>query len=525
MLRLPRRLYSTAAAAPAPKRTIAQLLRTARPERIADVSVTGWVRSTRKSKTEQFVDVTDGSSLQPLQAVLSRALGTDVRVGSAVRLAGDWVPCEVQDVQTHELKTSSLEIIGTSDPKTYPIQKKYQSLEYLRSIPHLRSRIPLNAALLRLRSDAIAAMTSFFNSQNFVQTQPPIITSSDCEGAGEVFTVMSGSPEEQLRPKKKPSDHFFRGPKYLTVSSQLHLEALAQSVGDVWTLSPTFRAEHSDTSRHMSEFYMLEAELMFADDMGTVMHLLEQLLRATVSALAQRPAAPDLRKAVASLRESEPELASEADLAQRWAGIGASSPPWPRITYTEAVELLQAAQETHGADYFETPAPAWGEGLASEHEKWLAVQVSERAAPGWRTPVFVTHYPRHIKAFYMMPSVAPADVKPTTAVAADAAQHAETVDCFDLLVADVCEISGGSMREYRLDPLLETMAHRGMALPQGPGGRSTTGLDWYVDLRRWGSAPHGGFGLGFDRVLSYLSGIPNVKDVVAFPRWYGRSDC
>ncbi|PHH54826.1 Asparagine--tRNA ligase, mitochondrial [Ceratocystis fimbriata CBS 114723] len=522
-LQLPRRLYSTAI----PKKTVAQFLTVGPAESISNARITGWVRSTRKSKTEQFVDVSDGTSLRPLQAVVPRAMGTDIRVGASVRLYGDWVPCATQDMQTHELKVSSLEVIGPSDPKTYPIQKKYQSSEYLRSIPHLRSRIPLNAALLRLRSDAIAAVTRFFNEQNFVQTQPPIITSSDCEGAGEVFTAATGSAADQSKPKNKPADHFFRSPKYLTVSSQLHLEALAHSVGDVWTLSPTFRAEHSDTSRHMSEFYMLEAEQMFVDDMATVMSLLENLLRATVSEITTSTAAKDLRKAVSSLRHQEPELAADADVLQRWAGMGSEAPPWPRITYTEAVELLQKAQAEHGTQLFETPAPQWGEGLASEHEKWLAAHISEREAPGWRTPVFVTHYPQAIKAFYMMPTVA-TESQPGPASDSRTArqQQQDTVDCFDLLVTDVCEIAGGSMREYRLDNLLATMAERGMALPKDAhGGRSTAGLDWYVDLRRWGTAPHGGFGLGFDRVLSYLSGIPNVKDVVAFPRWYGRCDC
>ncbi|KKA27023.1 hypothetical protein TD95_000551 [Thielaviopsis punctulata] len=519
MLPIQRRLFSASTAARTTPKSIAQFLQTAPAARIENTSVSGYVRSSRKYKTEQFVDLGDGSSLKSLQAVMPRSLGADglvadgrsIRVGSAVRLNGSWVPCENQEKQTHELKVSSVEVIGPSDPKTYPIQKKYQSLEYLRSMPHLRSRIPMNAALLRMRSDTITALTSFFESQNFTQTHPPLITSSDCEGAGEVFTVASGTPEEQARPKKKAADHFFRGPKYLTVSTQLHLEALAQSVGNVWTLSPSFRAEQSDTSRHMSEFYMLEAEMTFVQDMETVMDLVENMLRSTVSSLQQSASSRDLRAAVSALRHEEPELISDAELDLRWAGMANAPQRWPRITYAEALELLHEAQETHGSGYFATPAPEWKDGLASEHEKWLAETISAKATPGWKTPVFVTHYPRESKAFYMLPS--------------GNSSGRETVDCFDLLVPDMCEIAGGSMREHRLENLLDTMKQRGMALPTGVPGRSTSGLDWYIDLRRWGSPPHGGFGLGFDRLMSYLSGIPNVKDVVAFPRWYSRCDC
>lgn len=398
--------------------------------------------------------------------------------------------------------------------QNYPLQNKYQTLEFLRSMPHLRSRLPLNSALLRLRSDAITILNNFFSGRGITQTQPPIITSSDCEGAGEVFTLTAGAPKpadgakqaDGAKPKERP-DSFFRSPKYLTVSTQLHLEALAQSVGDVWTLSPTFRAEKSDTSRHMAEFYMLEAEMSFVQDMDTVMDLAEDMIRHLVSSLSQTSsAAQDILTAAKRVTgDSESLIGPAPELQARWEGL-ASAARWPRISYTEAISLLQAAPVAFEHE------PVWGAALHAEHERWLATAVAE---PGSRTPVFVTHYPRDTKAFYMLESDA----------GSRAAAEGPTVDCFDLLVPDVCEIAGGSMREHRLEHLLEAMRRNGMPTPSAKPGRGTGGLDWYVDLRRWGSPPHGGFGIGFDRLLVYLVGAQSVKDVVAFPRWWGRCDC
>lgn len=375
----------------------------------------------------------------------------------------------------------------------------------------------MNAALLRLRSDAIALLTQFFASQGFTQTHPPIITSSDCEGAGEVFTVSADLPETLPDSTiNKTPDSFFRSPKYLTVSSQLHLEALAQSVGNVWTLSPTFRAERSDTSRHLSEFYMLEAEMTFVDEMGPVMDLLEDLLRFMTKGLYDTSAAQELR------------VDGRDEVHQRWEGMmGRSSARWPRITYTKAIDILKSEKRRFEHE------PVWGEGLQAEHEKFLASTLGVSHDSGSPSPVFVTNYPRDIKAFYMRQSAPTSLGQGRTEDHQAAADRVfcETVDCFDLLVPDLCEIAGGSMREHRLDELLRAMELRGMVKPSRPSTGDTgerdhgADLDWYVDLRRWGSPPHGGFGLGFDRLLSYLVGTPSVRDIVAFPRWFGRCDC
>ena len=295
-------------------------------------------------------------------------------------------------------------------------------------------------------------------------------------------------------------DQFFRSKKYLSVSTQLHLEALAQSVGNVWALSPVFRAEQSDTARHLSEFYMLEAEMSFVDNLTSVMDLAEDMLRFLSTSLYDTGTVQELLSRSANLGS---DLAPPDVVRGRWEGLMQSS--WPRITYSDAVDLLQQHSSLFSLK------PTWGAGLQSEHERFLAEHVG-----GGRTPVFVTNYPRDIKAFYMR------EAQPATP------NSVTTVECFDLLVPELCEIAGGSMREHRLTPLVDAMKRQGMTEdgPTRDGGPGSDGnLDWYVDLRRWGCPPHGGFGLGFDRLLSYLSGVQTVRDIVAFPRWHGRCDC
>lgn len=289
------------------------------------------------------------------------------------------------------------------------------------------------------------------------------------------------------------------------MSAQLHLEALSQALGNVWTLSPTFRAEQSDTPRHLSEFYMLEAEMSFTDSMGSVMDLVEDMLKHICNDLGGSRIREEL---LVRTGERTSDLATPEQVDRRWEGLTWKA--WPRITYTEAIDLLTRS---------ETPfihKPVWGQDLHTEHEKYIATKVGER-----NSPVFVTNYPREIKAFYMK------------ANDRDESVPGPTVDCFDLLVPDFCEIAGGSMREHRLEDLLESMrAHKMAPLesasPDGTGEPSQAAennLSWYLDLRRWGCPPHGGFGLGFDRLICYLSGVQTIHDTSAFPRWYGRCDC
>lgn len=376
----------------------------------------------------------------------------------------------------------------------------------------MRARLPFNSLLLRLRSQVTAHVTDYFSNQAFVQTHPPIITSSDCEGAGEVFTV-SPAPTSSPLILTKHEEHaseepFFQSTKYLTVSSQLHLEALAQSVGRVWALSPTFRAERSDTPRHLSEFYMLEAELAFVDDMEQVMDVVEGMLRAIAVQLQSSRIGQELLEFRKREGNNGGVSITDTALSQRWQGL--VDGPWPRITYDVAIQHLEDAVSRHKMKF--EFAPNHQNGLQTEHERYLAETIGNGG------PVFVTDYPRNIKPFYMAPS-AETSTQP---------HGATTVACFDLLVPEVCELVGGSMREHRLPELLKAMDDYGLqqAVSSEPDGQaSEASLQWYLDLRRYGSVPHGGFGLGFDRLLCYLSGVSNIRDVVSFPRWYKRCDC
>ncbi len=365
--------------------------------------------------------------------------------------------------------------------------------------------------MLRLRSQAIARLTDFFSREDFIQTHPPIITSSDCEGAGEVFHIGTGQPQDVERKlekheKQTPPAEFFRSPKYLTVSTQLHLEALAQSVGKVWTLSPTFRAEKSDTPRHLSEFYMLEAEVSFEERLENIMTLVESMLRYLATNLYDTDIGREIiygNRTGESVNEESSQHSEE--LERRWHGMMEGS--WPRITYTEAIQVLEEAPENF------THKPVWGAGLQAEHEQFIARII------GQGKPVFVTRYPQAIKPFYMLPSL-------------EGTGSGPTVECFDLLVPEAGEITGGSMREHRLHELVGAMQSHGLIarytgqeVGELPPDEALGSLKWYVDLRRWGSVPHGGFGLGYDRLLGYLAGVKNIREVVAFPRWYSRCDC
>lgn len=480
----------TASAITARDQTAADLLQNG--SRDANVSVHGWVRSVRKQKKVAFVSLGDGSTVENLQATLPPDQATDLSHGTAVTLSGQWKVSPGRG-QSNELVATDVEILGENDAEANPLQPKYQTPEHLRTIPHLRARIPRNALMLRLRSQLIAALTNFFAAEDFVQCHTPIITSSDCEGAGEVFTISSNERSLQTGKEENP-EHFFRAPKYLTVSAQLHLEALAQSVNKVWTLSPTFRAEKSDTPRHLSEFYMVEAEMCFTHNLEQVMDLAENMLRSSVAAVQNTRVYHELLTSKDSRGRVEghgkPDLENVEMIDKRWSGIVA--PSWPRITYEKALKHLQTAQTSSSINF--EHEPSFTTGLLAEHERWLATTIGEGK------PVFITHYPQAQKPFYMPPS----------------STGAETAACFDLLVPDLCELVGGSLREHRLHDLQSAMQAKGV---------KGEGLEWYQDLRRFGSVPHGGFGLGFDRLLSYLGGVENVRDVVAFPRWYGRCEC
>lgn len=411
--------------------------------------------------------------------------------------------------------------------QTYPIQKKYHTPDFLRQIPHLRMRIPSNSLLSRLRSECIYQLGNVFRSHPdgaFVQVQPPLITSSDCEGAGETFTL---APREAVGASLE-GDHFFRAPKYLTVSSQLHLEAYAAELGSVWALSPTFRAEKSDTPRHLSEFYMLEAEMNFMYDMPSLTNSVEHIIRDLTRRLYESPVGQEIlsnKRPEESGQQEGTDTDAGLSLQRRWLGL-IEGPAWRRMTYTEAIEALQDAVNTKSVQ-FQHP-PNWADGLQLEHEKYIVDVICEGR------PVFVTDYPKAVKPFYMAPSQSDDNSR--------SSPDRETVACFDLLFPEVSEVAGGSLREHRLENIIENMRESGLikqsaAVTDNPDVDQTPTyphllpnedlghLQWYADLRRWGTAPHGGFGLGFDRFMGYLSGVSSVRDIVAFPRYFGRAEC
>lgn len=437
-------------------------------------SVQGWVRSVRKLKNVAFIDLSDGSGAN-IMAVLSRPdYARDIMTGTCVKLSGNLVPSPGAG-QSYELQITDdkdIKILGESSAD-YPLQKKYHSPEFLRTIPQFRWKTVGNSAILRLRSQIQSQISKYYESQDFVQVNSPIMTSSDCEGAGEVFTVMVPGSDID----------FFGKKSYLSVSSQLHLEVYAASLGRVWNIAPAFRAEKSDTNRHLSEFWMVEAELAFTESLEDVMSSCEGMVRATIP---DETTGQDLLN---SLRDKNRTQVIE----QRWANLHNNGQKWPRITYKEALKILDNVPSTVAS----LRPTNWTEGLGSEHEKYLAGQV-------FKGPVFITDYPVEQKPFYMKRSPDKND------------DMAPTVECFDLLVPEMGELTGGSLREDDYQRLISRMIALGMDVDC---------MQWYTDLRKYGSFPHGGYGLGLERLVCYLGGIENIRDAIGFPRWHQSCLC
>jgi len=445
-------------------------------EPAADICVKGWARSLRRGKEVSFLTLNDGSCFASLQVVLGPELSNYDQVGklgtgACLAVKGKLIESPAAG-QKWELQAQEIEVVGGADD-SYPLQKKRHSLEFLRSIAHLRPRSNTFGAVFRMRSQLAFAVHQFFQQRGFVYVQTPIITANDCEGAGEMFRVSTLDPE---RPPKKDGaidwrEDFFGERTGLTVSGQLQGELFATAFADIYTFGPTFRAENSNTSRHAAEFWMIEPEIAFAD-LAADCRLGEDFLRYLVT-YALENCQEDL--AFFNERIEKGLLDKLEDLAKA---------EFRTISYSEAVDRLQNSGQT-----FEYPV-AWGSDLQSEHERYLTEQV-------FNGPVFVTDYPKQIKAFYMRLN-----------------DDEKTVAAMDLLVPRVGEIIGGSQREERLEVLQQRMAAQG--IPEGS-------LDWYLDIRRWGSCPHAGFGLGFERFLMYVTGMENIRDVIPFPRTPGNA--
>jgi len=442
------------------------------------VFVQGWVRTRREAKGFFFLELNDGSCLANLQVVVAAgAEGYEAlrqaNTGAAAAIDGALVPSQGKG-QKWELQARGGRILGPAGPD-YPLQKKRHSLEFLREIAHLRPRTNLFGAVFRTRSRLAQAIHRFFEERGFFYVHTPIVTASDCEGAGELFRVTALDLQRPPRDEQGGIDFskdFFGRPTYLTVSGQLEGEALASSLGRIYTFGPTFRAENSNTSRHASEFWMVEPEMAFCD-LEQDMDLAESFIR----------------EVIASIRESAAEDLAlfgkfiDRDLPARLEQIATT--PFRRATYTEAIELLQASGRA-----FEHP-PEWGAGLQTEHERYLAEE-------HFKGPVTICDYPKEIKPFYMRLN-----------------DDGRTVAAMDLLAPGIGEIVGGSQREERLDRLRESLRRHGV---------DEEAYSWYVDLRRYGSVPHAGFGLGFERLLMLVTGVANIRDVVPFPRTPGNAD-
>ncbi|NXJ58928.1 SYNM protein, partial [Rostratula benghalensis] len=422
----------------------------------------GWVRSVRSQKEVLFLHVNDGSSLESLQVIADPSLeNRDLTFGSAVEVQGKLVKSP-HERQNMELQAETIRVVGPCDTWSFPLKvKKRHSLEYFRQFPHLRCRNNALASLLRIRSEATAAIHSFFQDQGYVHIHTPIITSNDCEGAGELFHI-----EVKARESAKKT-HFFNVPAFLTVSGQLHLEVMAGAFTRVFTFGPTFRAENSQSRRHLAEFYMVEAELSFTEGLQDVMQVMEDLFKtATTTVLSKCPHDVELFHKYIAPAQKVINVTQKS--YQPYFFFFSSC----RISYSEAVEILKQASQTF------TFKPEWGCDLQTEHEKYLVKHCGD-------LPVFVINYPYDLKPFYMRDNE-------------DGPQH--TVAAVDLLVPGIGELCGGSLREERL-PFLESRLQR------------------YLDLRKFGSVPHGGFGMGFERYLQYILGVDNIKDVIPFPRF------
>jgi asparaginyl-tRNA synthetase len=453
--------------------SIKDALQSAAP--IEAIRVRGWVRTRRDSKDFSFIELNDGSSLRNLQIIAKKAALPNyaeiqrLNTGASLIVNGALVASQGKG-QKWELVAQNIEIVGAAD-ESYPLQKKGHTPEFLREIAHLRPRSNLFGCIFRVRSRLAFAVHQFFQGRGFVYVHTPIITGSDCEGAGELFRV---STIDVKNPPRKNGDidyaqDFFARQTYLTVSGQLEAEAFACALTNVYTFGPTFRAENSNTSRHASEFWMIEPEMAFCDLTGN-MDLAEEFVKYLIA---------DGRKECPEEMELFTKFVDK-DLVARLDFV--VDRPFQRISYSEAVELLKKSGQK-----FEFPID-YGLNLQSEHERWLTEK-------HFKCPVTVFNFPKEIKPFYMRSN-----------------DDGKTVAAMDLLVPGIGEIVGGSQREERLEMLKENMRRHSM---------DPADYEWYLDLRRYGTVPHSGFGLGFERMLMFITGIPNIRDVIPFARTPG----
>lgn len=458
---------------------IAELYQKAQSLEGQTVTVCGWVRTIRDSKALGFIDLNDGSGFKGVQIVFEDGKIENFKevaklnVGTAISVTGT-VVLTPQAKQPLEIHAAKVNVEGNSTPD-YPLQKKRHSFEYLRTVAHLRPRTNTFSAVFRIRSAAAYAVHRFFQERGFIYAHTPLITGSDAEGAGEMFTVTAMDLEHLPKTEDGAVDFsqdFFGGHTSLTVSGQLEAECMAMAFGKVYTFGPTFRAERSYTQRHAAEFWMIEPEVAFAD-LEDNMELAQDMIRSVIRSVMEQ--CPDDIAFCGKFIDK--------GLIERLNHVASSD--FARVSYTEAIEILKKQNSK-----FEYPVE-WGADLQTEHERFLTEKV-------FKKPVFVTDYPKEIKAFYMRLN-----------------DDGKTVAAVDLLVPGIGEIIGGSQREERLDILERRMKETGM---------NEEAYRWYLDLRKYGGAKHSGFGLGFERMVMYLTGMSNIRDVIPFPRTTGSAE-
>jgi asparaginyl-tRNA synthetase len=453
-----------------------------------EVEVKGWVRFFRSNR---FIIINDGSTIHNIQAVLDlEKVKPDetkhISVGACISVTGKLAQ-STGSGQTVEILVDSFEVLGEADPEKYPLQPKKHSLEFLREIGHLRPRTNTFSAVLRLRHAMTFAIHSFFNERGFFNVHTPIITGSDCEGAGEMFRVTTLDAKNPPLKEDGSVDYkqdFFGKETNLTVSGQLNGELAAMALGKIYTFGPTFRAENSNTSRHLAEFWMIEPEVAF-NEIKENMDLAEDFIKYLIKyALEQNKDDIEfLKQRLLDEEKDKPkEQRNEMDLIQKLEFVLANN--FERITYTEAVQILKDSKPNKNGK-FQYPVGEWGFDMQSEHEKYLVEK-------HFKKPVIVTNYPAEIKAFYMKQN-----------------EDGKTVAAMDVLVPGIGEIIGGSQREENYDKLLA--ACKRFNIPEKD-------IWWYLDTRRFGTAPHAGFGLGFERLMLFITGMGNIRDVIPFPR-------
>jgi asparaginyl-tRNA synthetase len=445
-----------------------------------DITIKGWIRTIRNQKTFTFIEVNDGSTLSNFQVIATPDLPgyanlmNQLSTGASVSIKGTIVesPGEKQQLEMH---ATELTIIGKCDPEIYPLQKKRHTFEFLRSIAHLRPRTNTIGAITRVRNALAYATHRFFQERGFLYIHTPIITGSDCEGAGKMFQVTTldvGAPPKTPQGKIDYMQDFFAKPTYLTVSGQLNGEIYACALSDIYTFGPTFRAENSNTSRHLAEFWMIEPEMAFAD-INDNMDCAEAYLKYVFKSILDN-CQEDMQFFNKNVSEG---------LIQRLEHI--VNTPFERASYTYAIRILEKSNKP-----FEYPVK-WGSDLQSEHERYLAEEFFGK-------PVIITDYPKQIKAFYMR-----------------ANEDGKTVAAMDVLVPKVGEIIGGSQREERLSHLEAKLKEFNLPAED---------YWWYLELRKYGSVPHAGFGAGFERLIQFATGMENIRDVIPFPRYPGKAD-